>query len=109
LAERRQAGFPPFTFQALLAADARALADALDFLARAAALARTLAQDAVRIYDPVPMRLARRADRERAQLLVESGPRPALQAFLQQWVGQLNELRAGRDLRWHLDVDPLEF
>ncbi len=109
LAERRQAGFPPFTFQALLAADARALADALDFLARAAALARTLAQDAVRIYDPVPMRLARRADRERAQLLVESAQRPALQAFLQQWVGQLNDLRAGRDLRWHLDVDPLEF
>jgi primosomal protein N' (replication factor Y) len=40
---------------------------------------------------------------------VESAQRPVLQAFLQRWVGQLNALRAGRDLRWHVDIDPLEF
>ena len=109
LDERRQAGFPPYAFQALLAADAPALADALAFLSRAAAQARALAMDEVSVYDPVPMRLARRADRERAQLLVESRQRPLLQSFLQRWTQQLRCERAPRDLRWHLDVDPLEF
>jgi primosomal protein N' (replication factor Y) len=112
LAERRQAGFPPFAFQALLAADAPAMADALGFLGRARALgldaAQGLAPDALCLYDPVPMRLARRADRERAQLLVESASRARLQAFLAAWVPRLPELRPGRGLRWHVDVDPIE-
>ncbi|HWS12637.1 MAG TPA: primosomal protein N', partial [Rhodocyclaceae bacterium] len=83
LEERRQAGFPPYAFQALLTADAPVLADALEFLARAREAAVDAAGAGVSLYDPVPMRLARRADRERAQLLVESASRPALQAFLQ--------------------------
>jgi primosomal protein N' (replication factor Y) len=109
LEERRQAGFPPYAFQALLTADAPALADSLDFLARARAAAGDLARAAVRLYDPVPMRLTRRADRERAQLLVESSHRPALQAFLKAWVARIGALNAPRTLRWHMDVDPLDF
>jgi len=35
--------------------------------------------------------------------------RPALQAFLTDWVEKLHGIKAPRDLRWHLDVDPLEF
>jgi primosomal protein N' (replication factor Y) len=109
LEERRQAGFPPYAFQALLAADAPALADALDFLARAREAAGDAAGAGVSLYDPVPMRLARRADRERAQLLAESASRPALQAFLQGWVARIGALKPPRTLRWHVDVDPLEF
>jgi primosomal protein N' (replication factor Y) len=85
------------------------LADSLDFLARARAAAGDLARAAVRLYDPVPMRLTRRADRERAQLLVESSHRPALQAFLKAWVARIGALNAPRTLRWHMDVDPLDF
>ena len=88
------------------------MAEALAFLARARALgaeaADALPPDAIRLYDPVPMRLARRADRERAQLLVESVARPRLQAFLSGWVARLPELRPARTLRWHVDVDPIE-
>ncbi|HEY5763109.1 MAG TPA: primosomal protein N', partial [Rhodocyclaceae bacterium] len=82
LAEREQAGFPPYSFQAVLRADARQIADSLAFLGEAVALADATAHPAVAIYDPVPMKLARLANRERAQLLVESPSRPALQAFL---------------------------
>lgn len=109
LAERRQAGFPPYTFQALLAADAPDMADALAFLRSAADAALPLAGEPVRVFDPVPMRLPRRADRERAQLLVESAQRPVLQAFLKEWSSALHALHPKRTLRWHLDVDPLEF
>ncbi len=107
LGEREAAGFPPFAFQAMLRAEAHVLKEALAFLHNAVARAPRFPE--VLIYDPVPMRLARLKNRERAQLLVESRSRPALQGFLAAWMEALQALKAPRDLRWHLDVDPLEF
>ena len=107
LDERRQAGFPPFVYQALLRAEAPRLATALEFLAGAARAARAL--DArVTAYDPVPAAMARRAGHERAQLLVQSAERERLREFLGAWQAALAGTRATR-ARWTLDVDPLEF
>ena len=108
LDERRTAGFPPFSSQAMLRAEAREMAQALDFLAAARAAAEPLAAG-VTLYDPVPMRLQRLMTLERGQLLVESLKRPALQAFLARWMERLYSLKMPAGLRWHLDVDPLEF
>jgi primosomal protein N' (replication factor Y) len=108
LAEREAAGFPPFAFQALLRAEAPALEDAIAFLTQAVAAAEALAAPEVLLYDPVPMRMARLKNRERAQLLVESRNRPALHVFLDAWMGALHALKTPRELRWHLDVDPQE-
>jgi len=55
------------------------------------------------------MRMARLKNLERGQLLVESTSRPALQVFLSGWNEALHKLKPPRELRWHLDVDPLEF
>jgi primosomal protein N' (replication factor Y) len=52
--------------------------------------------------------ITRRADLERAQLLVQSASRPALQEFLHAWSERLFAA-APRGVRWHLDVDPIEF
>ena len=109
LEERKAAAFPPFSHQALLRAEAPALEQALEFLSAARALAASGADERITLYDPVPMRLARLKNLERGQLLVESADRPALQAFLAGWMAGLEGLRSPRDLRWHLDVDPLEF
>jgi primosomal protein N' (replication factor Y) len=106
LAEREAAGFPPFVAEAVLRAEAKSLAAALAFLREAAQLVPVPPE--VRIYDPVPNVVTRRADLERAQLLVQSRSRPALQAFLQRWAEKLFE-SAPRGMRWHLDVDPIEF
>ena len=108
LDERRIAGFPPFSFQAMLRAEARTMEQALDFLAAARSAAVALAAG-VTLYDPVPMRLQRLMTLERGQLLVESPSRPALQAFLAAWMDALYALKMPAGLRWHLDVDPLEF
>jgi primosomal protein N' (replication factor Y) len=107
LAERRQAGFPPFVHQALLRAEAPRLATALEFLAGAARTARTIAAG-VTLYDPVPAALPRRAGRERAQLLVQSDSRQRLRDFLGAWHSALVQARV-TPARWSLDVDPLEF
>lgn len=112
LAEREAAGMPPFAHQALLRADARTQAAAQGFLAAAAEAARSLpGADEVTLYPPVPLTIQRVANVERAQLLVESGSRAALQRFLAAWHDGLLAARhapAARGLiRYAVDVDPL--
>jgi primosomal protein N' (replication factor Y) len=109
LRERQQAGFPPYSYQAMLRAEASRMADALSFLAAARAAALGDADDHVTFYDAVPMRLSRRASLERAQLLLESPSRQALQRFLAGWLRTLETMKTPSRLRWHLEVDPLEF
>jgi primosomal protein N' (replication factor Y) (superfamily II helicase) len=110
LAERQAAGLPPFASLALLRAEARTAQAAIDFL-RAAAEAATALPDAphVMVYPPVPPPVARVADVERMQMMVESASRVALQRFLAAWLPQMHALRAAHKgvLRWAVDVDPL--
>ncbi len=107
LAERRAAGLPPFAALALLRADARTAAVAAAFLTDAAALVH--AGGGVTVYPVVPPHVAKVADVERMQMLVESPSRGALQRMLAHWLPQLQSLRAAHKglLRWAVDVDPL--
>jgi len=107
LAEREQAGFPPYVFEAVLRAEAKELRTALAFLREAAAQAGA-PPPGISLYDPVPMTVTRLAERERAQLLLQSASRKALQAYLSAWSAKLQALPQ-RAVRWHLDVDPIEF
>jgi primosomal protein N' (replication factor Y) len=111
LRERESAGLPPFASLALLRAEAKDAAQAAAFLRAAAERAAALPESAgVMVYPPVPPPIARVADVERMQMLVESRARVALQRFLAAWVPQLTPLgkeKAHRVLRWAVDVDPL--
>ncbi len=109
LREREQAGFPPYAFQAMLRAEAPEMTAAIAFLTTACALPVVREHGGVVLYDPVPMKLSRLANLERGQLLVESRSRPALQAFLPRWREGIEAIKAPAKLRWHLEVDPLEF
>ena len=108
LAERSSAGFPPSTAEAVLRAEARDVEIASGFLLSALRVVPKDQAD-VTIFDPVPMTLTRLSGWERAHVLIQSSSRRALQAFLGQWVASLHALPIQRDLRWHIDVDPLEF
>jgi primosomal protein N' (replication factor Y) len=86
---------------------------ALEFLAQARALPENQPADfptasGVTLYDPVPLRVVRVANIERAQLLVESHSRPALQHFLAAWSAALPALASRTRVRCQLEVDPLE-
>ena len=107
LAERRQAGFPPFVFEAALRAESRDPHRALRFL-KTALESAPARHPSITLYDPAPMALARLAGMERAQLLLQSSSRPRLQSFLRDWSKTLYGLPA-HGVRWHIDVDPLEF
>lgn len=120
LAERRQVGLPPFSHLALLRAEARTQEAAqafLNALARQAreqlapdpALGAALAQ--LNWYPAVPLAVQRVAGIERAQMLLESPYRSALQQVLAACVPLLHALRVSAQhrgiQRWAIDVDPL--
>ena len=112
LAEREAAGMPPFGHQALLRADARTQEAAQGFLNAAAAAAKDLPhREAVTLFPAVPLTIQRVANVERAQLLVESPSRAALQRFLAAWQAVLLQCRALPEarglIRFAVDVDPL--
>ena len=119
LAERTAAELPPISHQALLRADARTqeAAQALLNAAREALEAQLSAHPEtadlvlqVSVYPAVPMSMQRVADVERAQMLLESSNRMALQKMLRQLHDVLHQLRAQPEhkgvIRWLVDVDP---
>lgn len=112
LRERQLAGMPPFSFQALVRAEARTQDVAQGFLNSASQSAGTLdAAQHMTIYPVVPMSMQRVANVERAQMLIESPSRAALQRFLTVWQAVLHATRQqpeGKGLiRWAVDVDPM--
>ena len=114
LRERQDAGMPPYAFQALVRADAKTQEAAQAFL-RAATDAAHQGQlphlGDVFLYPPIPMAVQRVANVERAQMLIETHDRRALQRFLQAWQPWLHWVRSQPQhkplVRWLVDVDPL--
>ncbi|WP_298214867.1 primosomal protein N' [Acidovorax sp.] len=114
LQEREEAAMPPFAYQALVRADARTQEVAQGFLTAATAAAHAAGLpglEAVTLFPPVPLTIQRVANVERAQMLMESGSRAALQRFLAAWQPVLQTTRSAPEhkglVRWLVDVDPL--
>jgi primosomal protein N' (replication factor Y) (superfamily II helicase) len=110
LKEREMAGLPPFAHLALMRAEARTAEAARAFLQAAAEMAAQIPGAAeLLIYPVVPTSVARVANMERMQMLVEASSRGALQRVLTPWMAELPSLRSQHKavLRWALDVDPL--
>ena len=116
LVERQTAGMPPFSFQALVRAEARTQETAQAFLNAASQASAQMPNAAlllkhITLYSAVPMSIQRIANIERAQMLIESHSRTALQRFLNTWQTVLRTTRSEPQckglIRWAVDVDPL--
>ena len=112
LKEREMAAMSPFGYSALVRAEARTQEAAQAFLTAASDSAADLADSVpgfehITLYPAVPMTIQRIANVERAQMLVESHSRKALQQFLSQWQGVLQTTKQKGMIRWAVDVDPL--
>nr|WP_315485805.1 primosomal protein N' [uncultured Undibacterium sp.] len=106
LEERQQAAMPPFIYQALLRAEARELETAIAFLQMASQCEPVQAHVGITMNDPIPMTMVRVHNVERAQLLVESNSRPALQAFLKDWIAELRSMKVR--VKWGVEIDPVD-
>lgn len=107
LAEREMFGMPPFGFQAAIRADAARMEDAQRFLADIkTAIEPALPEDTSQL-GPVPMLMMRLAERERAQIFIESPSRKHLHRAAALWLHKLQNQRDA-SIRWSIDIDPQE-
>jgi primosomal protein N' (replication factor Y) len=106
LAERRDAGLPPFGHLALLRAEHADAATVPAFLA--AAIGTIPTPSGIALHGPLPAPMPRRAGAHRGQVLVEARDRTVLQSFLPSWLGAIRALPLQRRVRWSIDVDPID-
>jgi primosomal protein N' (replication factor Y) (superfamily II helicase) len=112
--EREEAGLPPFSYQALVHAEAKSLDKAIQFLSslKVKLKPQALISKGLRVYDPVPKAVMRVAGMERAQLLIESDGRKQLQEILEFVDRELRDNSQGRisktsRIRWLIERDPI--
>ena len=112
LSERRAAGLPPYAHLALLRAEAHKPGQAEAFLDEACSAAEHLlaehALNGIELLGPVPAPMERRAGRFRAQLLLQANARAPLHRLISAWLLLLEQMPSGRQVRWSLDVDPVD-
>ena len=107
LNERQMFAMPPFGFQTAIRADAPRVADAMEFLNAAKETLAPLLPESVSQFGAAPMLMVRLAERERAQIFLESPSRQDLHRAVSLWVQVLQQNRDGK-IRWSVDVDTQE-
>jgi primosomal protein N' (replication factor Y) len=112
--EREEAKLPPYSYQALIHAEGKSLDKAIQFLnqLKASMKNRGMITKELKVYDPVPKPVMRVAGSERAQLLIESANRKALQEALEMIDQELRQDSTGRisktsRIRWLVERDPI--
>ena len=107
LNERQMFAMPPFGFQTAVRADAPRVADAMEFLNVVKETLAPLLPESVSQFGAAPMLMVRLAERERAQIFLESTSRQDLHRAVSLWVQVLQQNRDGK-IRWSVDVDAQE-
>ncbi|MBZ2170149.1 primosomal protein N' [Marinobacter sp. F4216] len=105
LAERESGLLPPFRAMAILRAEGNTMEQSLQFLDSVKPMTQ---RPGIETWGPLPALIARRADRHRAQLIINSGTRKSLNHLLRQICHHLDLAATRGKVRWMIDVDPLE-
>jgi primosomal protein N' (replication factor Y) len=107
LHEREMALWPPYSYLALLRAEATQKSRPMQFLRDAAACVNAShSENKVMLLGPVVAPMEKRAGRYRAQLLLQSVERADLHNLLSTWLPQVEQLKSSRLVRWSVDIDP---
>jgi len=104
LIERKQALLPPFTFQALLRADANYPSYPEKFL-------RALTQqrlEGCEFAGPVPAAMEKKAGKFRYHLIIQAKSRKDLHRAILQLLMQIPNNEWQGKVRWSLDIDPID-
>ncbi|MEI6894924.1 MAG: primosomal protein N' [Colwellia sp.] len=104
LSERKQALLPPFTFQALLRADANYPSYPEKFL-------HALTQhklDGCEYAGPVPAAMEKKAGKFRYHLIIQAKSRKDLHCAILQLLAKISHNKWQSKVRWSLDIDPID-
>jgi primosomal protein N' (replication factor Y) len=110
LSEREMADMPPYSYLAIVRAEAVSMAAPQRYLTLARQIiisqAKSLGISGVEIHGPLPAPMERRANRYRQHLILKGVSRSALQAILTPVCQILESRTESRRVRWSVDVDP---
>ncbi len=106
LAERQAAGYPPYTHQVLIQAEAKKPEPPEQFLQQIAAWVQQQAT-AVTCWGPVPAPMARRVGRYRIHLLLQSARRRCVQDLARALRHHVQTQPIPNGVSWTLDIDPV--
>ncbi len=101
--ERRQAGFPPYSFMAIVRCEATQKQYGQAFLNEAR---EQFNYAGIQVFGPLPAPMEKRAGRYRWQLILLSTDRKALHGACRVWVPSLPKLKSASRVRWSVDIDP---
>jgi len=104
--EREQNQLPPYTFQAVIRAEAVKAGNAINFLEGISN--NCIHHNTVELLGPIPSAMEKRAGKYRAQLLVSSSSRRYLHQALASAVQIAEKSPSARSVRWSVDVDPFD-
>lgn len=107
LTERRQAHLPPYSFFAILKAEARQEAKAQAFL-QSLKDGLTHLLPHIELLGPVPALLAKRKGFHCQHLFIKSPKRAILQQFLTQALPEIEKTASLFSVKWILDIDPTD-
>ncbi|WP_373001379.1 primosomal protein N' [Marinobacter sp.] len=105
LKEREEGQFPPFRAMAIFRAEADTMEKSLQVLDAIKPLANS---SDVETWGPLPAMIARRADKHRAQLILNARNRKRLNSLLTGICQELDQRKLPNGARWMIDVDPQE-
>ncbi|OAB61899.1 hypothetical protein AY599_07085 [Leptolyngbya valderiana BDU 20041] len=105
LEERQSASLPPAAGLALLRAEAHQAESARHFLTQASSVIQWPGLD---IAGPVPALMTRRGGYWRYQLWIQAATRQALADRLDACMEALHKRPEARQVRWHVDMDPVD-
>lgn len=108
LQDRLATQLPPYSYLALIKAEANNKEQPLEFLNLVAEAARQFCANEIQILGPIPAPMERKGGYFRAQLLLQATLRPSLQDLLHKLIPAIDALKLSRKVRWAIDVDPLE-
>ena len=106
--ERRLADLPPFSYMALVRAEATDARSAHEFLVQVAQLLLQAPSAQLDVMGPAPAPMERLGGRFRAQLLLQSDKRSTLNDHLSRLCVAIEQLPGVRRCRWSIDVDPVD-
>ena len=105
LKEREEGQFPPFRAMAIFRAEADNMEKSLQVLDAIKPLTNVTG---IETWGPLPAMIARRADKHRAQLILNARNRKKLNSLLTGICQELDQRKLPAGVKWMIDVDPQE-
>ena len=105
LKEREEVALPPFSFLALIRAEANNAKLVIDFLSD---LVPASPFSGIQLLGPIPAPMERVAGKYRYQLHIQAQDRAVLHSYLTQLLAYVDKHPLANRLRWSIDIDPMD-